>query len=122
NLGDLVGVNGPTLLSNSNYVVSSLSWNGGRGAQTWGDGSTGVSGTVSEANSLVGTNSGDLLGSRISALSNGNYVVASPNWNNQRGAATWANGSTGISGTVSEANSLVGSNSGDQVGSNGVTA
>ena len=48
-------------------------------------------------------------------LSNGNYVIQSPSWNGDP-AATWGNGSTGISGTVSAANSLVGSNPGDQVG------
>ena len=49
-------------------------------------------------------------------MSNGNYVVGSPDWNSNRGAATWGNGSTGISGTISAANSLVGSNPGDLVG------
>src|SRR5207302_529632 len=93
---------------------------------TWGNGSTGISGTVSAANSLVGSNpgngivgnlsSGDLVGSWVTSLTNGNYVVKSPYWNGNRGAATWGSGSTGISGTVSAANSLVGNNSGDQVG------
>ena len=56
-------------------------------------------------------------------MSNGNYVVESPCWNGSRGAATWGNGSTGMSGTVSAANSLVGSNPGDYVGAFGsVTA
>ena len=52
----------------------------------------------------------------VTALSNGNYVVDSPYWNGDRGAVTWGNGSTGISGTISAANSLVGSNPGDEVG------
>jgi hypothetical protein len=51
----------------------------------------------------------------VTALSNGNYVVVSPFWNNKAGAATWGNGSTGIIGLVSAVNSLVGS-TGDQVG------
>ena len=54
--------------------------------------------------------------SGVTPLSNGNYVVESPYWNGNRGAATWGNGSTGISGTISAANSLVGSNPGDGVG------
>ena len=65
----------------------------------------------------------------VTALSNGNYVVASPNWNAQEGAATWGNGMTGTTGTVSAGNSLVGSNGdnpqtnfADQVGGGGVTA
>jgi hypothetical protein len=103
-------------LSNGNYVVESEAWNSNRGAATWGDGSTGVSGTISAANSLVGSNPLDEVGYIITPLTNGNYVVGSPGWNVNRGAATWANGSTGVSGTVSAANSLVGSSPGNQVG------
>jgi hypothetical protein len=122
---EYVGISGITPLSNGNYVVDSLRWNGNRGAVTWGDGSTGISGIVSDANSLVGSNpggyvqgnpAGDLVGLKVFTLGNGNYVVDSPLWNGQRGAVTWGNGSTGTSGTVSDANSLVGSNPGDQVG------
>jgi hypothetical protein len=105
-----------TPLSNGNYVVCSPVWNGNRGAVTWGSGSAGVKGAISAANSLVGANPGDYVGSRITALSNGNYVVGSPSWNGKRGAATWGSGTTGISGTVSAANSLVGANPSDQVG------
>jgi hypothetical protein len=116
---DESGRSGLIPLSNGNYVVESGFWNGIRGAATWGNGNTGVSGTVSEANSLVGSSPGDLVSFndvRVIPLSNGNYVVRSPYWNDQRGAVTWANGSTGISGIVSETNSLVGSNPGDLVG------
>src|SRR5262249_50948740 len=65
----------PTALSNGNYVVRSTRWNGNRGAVTWGSGTAGVSGTVSAANSLVGSNPNDYVGALITALSNGNYVV-----------------------------------------------
>jgi hypothetical protein len=113
-------------LSNGNYVVASPNWNSRRGAATWGNGSTGVSGTVSDANSLLGSNPGDRVGDypSVTPLSNGNYVVQSPYWNggydNGLGAVTWGNGSTGVSGSVSEANSLVGSKPGDLVGRGGV--
>src|SRR5262249_26317451 len=50
--------------------------------------------------------------SGVVALSNGNYVVNSPNWDNgaasDAGAVTWGSGTTGVSGVVSSANSLVG--------------
>src|SRR5262249_12586956 len=58
----------------------------------------------------------------VVALSNGNYVVRSPLWNDNRGAVTWGDGRTGVSGGVSDTNSLVGSSSGDQVGGVGVIA
>ncbi|MBI4747854.1 MAG: filamentous hemagglutinin N-terminal domain-containing protein [Acidobacteria bacterium] len=108
-------------LTNGNYVVDSHLWNNSRGAATWGNGTTGITGVVSAANSLVGSTANDQVGSSfVFALSNGNYVVASPNWANgaatQAGAATWGNGTTGITGLVSAANSLVGGQTGDQVG------
>jgi hypothetical protein len=126
NPGDQVGSYGVTALSDGNYVVDSPNWNrafNGLGAVTWGNGSTGVSGTISETNSLVGSNPGDLMGaidglgsSGVTTLSNGNYVVDSPLWNGKRGAVTWGNGGAGVSGTISDANSLVGRSPGDQVG------
>src|SRR5262249_6240507 len=98
-----------------NYVVASLNWDNGAvvnaGASTWGSGTTGVSGAVSAANSLVGSTAGDFVGS-VTALTSGNYVVRSPNWDNgavaNAGAATWGSGTTGVSGVVSATNSLVG--------------
>ncbi len=130
--GDQVGLYGVTALTNGNYVVSSPSWNGAIGAATWGSGATGVSGVVSAANSLIGSQAGDGIGQRnnfwlgsndgsgVIALSNGSYVVCSPNWNQKRGAATWGNGATGISGVVSSSNSLAGSTLNDRVGDGGV--
>jgi len=123
---DQVGSGGVTVLANGNYVVSSPGWNDSRGAATWGNGATGISGPVTAANSLVGSIAFDEIGFGVTALTNGNYVVISPLWSNGAisgvGAATWGNGATGISGPVTPANSLVGSTAGDSVGSNGMTA
>src|SRR5262249_28004697 len=109
--GDQVG-NVYLIPGSGNYLVGSPNWNEQRGAVTWADGNTGISGPISEANSLVGTDPGDQVGAFVTPLGNGNYVVASPNWNggplNGRGAATWVNGSTGTSGTISVADSLTG--------------
>ena len=116
-------------LSNGNYVVSSPYWKNGAisnaGAVTWVDGSSGLVGAVSPANSLVGTKANGVVGNRgIKALSNGNYVIVSNYWKNDDmvsvGAATWANGNTGLIGEVSSANSLVGSSANDTVGYEGV--
>ena len=128
--GDEVGTGDVTALTNGNYVVSSWRWDNGAamsaGAVTWGSGTTGVVGVVSASNSLVGSATGDRVGdsnfdvSSVTALSNGNYVVTSPHWDNgvltDAGAVTWGNGAVGVSGVVSPANSLVGSKANDQIG------
>jgi hypothetical protein len=122
---DGVGSYGVTALSNGNYVVSSISWKNGdiaqAGAVTWGDGTSGVTGPVTVANSLVGSQANDQVGYEgVTALSNGNYVVRSRFWDNAGiadvGAVTWGDGTSGVAGPVTVANSLVGSRAGDQVG------
>src|SRR5207244_1519289 len=89
-------------------------------AVTFGNGTTGISGVVSAANSLVGSTSNDAVGGSVTVLANGNFVVSSPNWANgaatAAGAVTFVSGTSGISGVVSAANSLVGSTSNDRVG------
>jgi hypothetical protein len=129
--GDQVGGGGVTALSNGNFVVGSSIWDSGAtadaGAVTFASGTSGISGVVSPANSLVGSAASDQIGNAgVTALSNGNYVVRSSNWDNgtaaDAGAVTFGSGISGISGVVSPANSLVGSAASDQVGGSGVTA
>jgi filamentous hemagglutinin family protein len=136
--GDKVGWDGITELSNGNYVVTSGNWANGAekkaGAVTWGSGTQGVSGVVSSSNSLVGSTAGDQIGilgnlkspNSVVALSNGNYVVASPDWDKgslqQAGAVTWGDGLNGTVGEISSSNSLVGSQAYDEIGAGGVTA
>jgi uncharacterized delta-60 repeat protein len=120
---DKVGNFGVIALTNGNYVVRSISWNGtvaNVGAVTWCNGTTGRTGAVSTGNSLVGSTTGDGIGIFGIALTNGNYVVGAPYWNGTAadvGAVTWCSGATGCVGTVSSANSLVGSTTLDSVGS-----
>jgi len=121
-------------LRNGNYVVASPFWDNGdivnAGAVTWGDGMQGVAGTISPQNSLVGTSPYDALGNGggigITPLTDGNYVIASPGWNSggveDVGAATWADGTAPIAGTITASNSLIGSVDHDSVGSGGVVA
>ena len=78
--GDVIGAGGVTALTNGNYVIRSFNWSSGGnpnvGAVTWGSGTTGVSGVVSAANSLVGSTADDNLGGEdVTVLPNGNYVV-----------------------------------------------
>ena len=108
-------------MSNGNYVVTSSSCDSATaidvGAVTWGNGTTGITGTVTASNSLVGTTGNDHIGDLgVTVLSNGNYVVRSPYWSNVAtatsvGAVTWGNGTTGSSGAINAANSLVGTTS-----------
>src|ERR1041384_2089973 len=116
----------PISLANGDYVVRSPNWSTSRGAVTWGNGTTGVTGVVSGTNSLVGSTVGDAVsgaGGGVTVLGNGNYVVRSPNWRNgaatNAGAVTWVSGSTTVTGAVSAANSLIGGLANDQIGGGG---
>jgi hypothetical protein len=124
-LNDQVGSGGIEALTSGNFLVLSPVWDNGSlasvGAVTWVNGSTGIEGVVSVSNSLVGSQPGDLVGSNGAViLKNNNYLVLSPSWDNglvqDVGAATWAEGSTGIKGVVSASNSLIGSHANDQIG------
>lgn len=122
---DSVGMSLAEALTNGNYVVRSPNWDNGAatnaGALTWGNGTTGTTGVVSAANSLVGTVSNQTVGAgNFFALPNGHYVMNTFNWDNggvsNVGASTWGNGTTGITGPVSAANSIIGSSTNDRVG------
>src|SRR5262249_51732177 len=124
---DQVGRFGVTVLANGNYLVSSPLWDNGAsvdaGAVTFGSGTTGVTGAVSADNTLVGSTANDRV-SGVLVLANGNYLVVSVFWDNgaivNAGAVTFGSGTTGVTGAVSGANSLVGSTANDQVGFDGV--
>jgi hypothetical protein len=127
--GARVGLSGATPLANGNYVVRSGSWDAGAitdvGAATFGSGVDGIVGIVSPANSLVGSTAGDAVGAVV-PLTNGNYVVVAPRWDNggvvDAGAVTFASGTVGVVGAIDPTNSLVGSSPNDRVGDNGVRA
>ena len=121
---DAVGAAIVPLKNNGNYLVISPIWSSKQGAVTWGNGATGLKGHITVTNSLYGASANDEVGYGFAtALANGNYVVLSPLWHGNFGAATWGNGATGTpTGSVGIENSLIGGNSGDKVGSNGVTA
>ncbi len=135
---NFLGRSGVVELKNGNYVVVSERWDKGgvadAGAVTWANGTTGISGLVSDTNSFVGSTTQDKVGTvlagsdnsakaAITILNNGNYVISSPYWNNDgtadAGAVTWANGTTGISGTITIANSLVGTQLAERLGGGG---
>ncbi len=116
-------------LTNGNYVVVSPAWSTSAGAVTWGNGAAGTVGTVSSSNSMVGGASSlshFAGGGGVTPLSNGNYVISSPQWNNTpiagAGAATWGDGTSGSAGVVGPSNSLIGLNAFASVSSGGVIA
>lgn len=128
---DQIASYGITVLTNGNFVVNSPSWDNvavfDAGAVTWCSGSTGSNQVVSAGNSLVGTSASNNVGSGgVYALSNGNYVVSSYEWDSSTaidvGAVTWGNGATGSAGPVGADNSLIGSSTNDLVGVTGITA
>lgn len=133
-VGSIVGdyVSGrATALANGHYVIGSWSWSSPTvsrvGAVTWADGASGLVGPITAANSLIGLSAGDVIGfSGVTALANGNYVVASPSWNNGMldnvGAVTLVNGNAPTIGHIDAGNSLTGSQANDQVGDRGITA
>lgn len=114
-----------------NLIISS-NWNNESiikaGSVIWANKDIGITGTISSANSLIGSSINDQVGFDAIALTNGNYVVIRPNWDDPYGptvedvgAVTWGNGTTGITRVVSSSNSLVGTTDADQVGSNILT-
>ncbi|WP_414648844.1 hypothetical protein [Dokdonella sp.] len=60
------------------------------GAVTWANDNAGLSGVVSVANSLVGSNAEDQIGNDgVVALSNGHYVIARASWSNGAQQCPW---------------------------------
>ncbi|HEX5844318.1 MAG TPA: filamentous hemagglutinin N-terminal domain-containing protein, partial [Pseudomonas sp.] len=124
--GDNIGSGGVAALAGSNVAVASPYWDNGAladvGAVTWFNGTTGLSGFVSSANSLTGSTASDRVGLTLATLANGNYLVGSAYWQNAgvfgTGAVTFGYANQALSGVVSAANSLVGSTAGDHVGTN----
>lgn len=117
---DSIGSGGITALTNGNYVVGSSEVNLGTnppipsvGASTWCSGTGVTSAVVSTTNSFVGLSPNDKVSrGGVVALSNGNYVVNSPDWDGMgtenAGAETWGIGNAPTGAFVGSGNSLVG--------------
>ncbi len=121
--GDKVGY--ARLISGGAFLAYSNSWHNNTGAVTYCSSAAACMGrVVSSSNSLVGGKAGDYVGQGGTlVLSGGAYMVFSPLWspigeNTQKGAATFCP-ATGCTGSITLANSLTGSKTGDQVGAGG---
>jgi len=118
-----IGNDGVVVLSTGDFVVCSEPFGSGPGATTRVSGTTGMNGTVSAENSLIGFTPAFPACGSVLALSDGNYVVLSAFWKNETGfvgAATWCSGIVGCHGLLSESNSLTGGRDGDLIGITGV--
>ncbi|MCU0868199.1 MAG: filamentous hemagglutinin N-terminal domain-containing protein [Burkholderiales bacterium] len=120
NTGDRIGARGvesanPGSGGRVPYLMSP-DWSGGRGALT----DLTRTGVVGASNSLVGTLTTDRVGgtslNNLTVDQERGYVIHS-HWNGGRGAFTWLDGRTG---EISAANSIVGANPGDRIGSGDV--
>ncbi len=113
-----------TPLTDGNFVVSSPAWDNFAGAVTWCDGFSFLGATVNNLNSLVGSAANDRVGYKIVPLSNGNYIVASPFWDNgalnDAGAVSFGGYGFDLTGAISKNNSLVANEAGAWLGYNGL--
>ena len=92
------------------------------GAVVFGDGQSGISGAIDPAAALLGSSSGDQIGSgALIALANGDVVVGSPDWDRDaggnQGAVTYLSGAGAFAGTITTSNSLLGATANDRIGS-----
>jgi Repeat of unknown function (DUF5650)/FG-GAP-like repeat len=98
-------------------AIRSNHWNSSRGAITFISNISTAFGEISENNSIVGVNSDDLSYASVKPLRSGNCLISSTNWNGGRGAVRFIFNCNNTVGTLSEANSLVGSIANQNVGS-----
>jgi hypothetical protein len=93
----LAGLNDPQLVDGGRIYYTLFGQGGGTGN------------SVADLNQFGINSSFSLVSAQISLLSNGNYVVRSPYANGEKGAVTLGNGAAGVVGTLSDANSITGS-------------
>ncbi len=113
-----------TPLTNGNYVVScatcTINARTNAGVVVFASGVSGISGPITTANSLYGSQDRDSVGYSVVALATGNYLVLSPfaanNAFEDAGAASFGNGQTGLRGSITSMNSLIGRAQYDRVG------
>ncbi len=131
-IGDYVGQS-VTLVPNQGYIVNVVYWDNGSmdgaGAVVLcpTDAGYGCSGAVSTSNSLYGTDYSDGVGSTITLLKNGDFVVESMSWGGgliQNGAVTYCASLTDancIGKPVTSANSLTAPETNSIVAGGGVS-
>lgn len=104
---DLVGYQIQTL-PNGHFLTVSPNWNHNRGAVTWADGEKGIAGLITSTNSLIGSVSGTIVGTKVEVLKNSDYAVFSANPATTTMNITWGDGSKASTGNPTSENSLTG--------------
>jgi hypothetical protein len=111
-----------TVLLNGNYVVTDPFYDEGPVSNV---GAVYLFNGITHAviSTLKGSTAEDHVGGAsngIIALTNGNFLVITPTWDNETatdaGAVTFVDGTSGLSGIISSSNSLVGISANDKVG------
>ena len=117
--GDVLGAYGFLVLPNGNYIINSASWDNGAavdaGALTWGNGTTGTVGVVGAHNSVVGSQSNDLVGWQdwydLTVMSNSDYILHALYWDNgalvDAGAVMVIDGTNGTFGEITSYNAIL---------------
>ena len=120
---DLSGVYFADINAGNKLLLMAPNYGGGKGAVRLVDFAAGIKGTLDNTNALVGSTSGDRVGSNVSltTLGGGFYALGSPTWRNGTGGITFFNSSGPSTGFLGEGNSMVGSAAGDGIGAYGTT-
>ncbi len=120
------GVGSSALLVGDNTILDSRNWRNTDGVKvrafTWMSGSRPTVGQVSPLNSFVGGETSDLEFASVFGLPNGDALISTQTWQQDRGALTWIPATGGRAGVVGSENSLVGKEAGDRFGSGRVLA
>ncbi|MBJ7449023.1 MAG: filamentous hemagglutinin N-terminal domain-containing protein [Parachlamydiales bacterium] len=95
---------GDFVISSPNFTVTGVP---NAGAVYRGSATSTTNVTLAPNICITGSLNGDLIGN-VYALTNGNYVVASPTWDNNKGIVGTRGGVNGNSGTMNSTNSLIG--------------
>lgn len=122
--GDGIEMRLPVSLSGNRFAVAMPYWDGSPGTDFGAVRVVGpndaATGELTFQNALIGTSTGDRVGTRIQALANGNLVVRSPEWDSifhgDAGAVTWLDAGSPATGPVTIGNSLYGARVGERIG------
>ena len=109
-----------TPLTQGNFVISMPGWVNrstvpttvSTGAVIWASGTGPITGQVGVSSALIGVNANDEIGQTVTALADGNYLVSSDRYSQNRGIARWLRGDMVTSGAIDSGPALIGASTG----------